>query len=88
MKRPDQIRKGPDQGLGGRVPPGQFVSRKFPVLTYGSNPQVDLDRWRLRVFGLVEEELEFDWDQFEELPWSRVEADFHCVTQWSALDNA
>ena len=87
MKRPDQIRKVPDQGAGDRVPPGQFVSRKFPVLTYGPTPRLDLDSWRLNIFGLVEEELEIDWDQFKALPWSAVEADFHCVTQWSALDN-
>ena len=87
MKRPDQIKQAPDQGQGERVPPGQFVSRKFPVLTYGPTPVIDLDKWRLRVFGLVENELEFGWDQFLELPWSKVEADFHCVTQWSALDN-
>ena len=87
MKRPDQIKAAPDQGRGERVPPGQFVSRKFPVLTYGSNPQVALDSWRLRVFGLVEEELELNWEQFKALPWSTVGADFHCVTQWSSLDN-
>ena len=87
MKRPDQIKAAPDQGRGERVPPGQFVSRKFPVLTYGSNPQVDLDSWRLRLSGLVKEELDLNWEQFKALPWSTVGADFHCVTQWSSLDN-
>ena len=87
MKRPDRIRAAPDQGMGERVPPGQFVSKKFPALTYGPTPNIDLDTWRLRVFGLVAHELELDWLRFKELPWSTVEADFHCVTQWSALDN-
>ena len=87
MKRPDQVKQAPDQGQGERVPPGQFVSKKFPVLTYGATPKVNLNTWTLRVFGLVEQEVELSWQQFSELPWSKVTADFHCVTQWSALDN-
>ena len=87
IKRPDQIKIAPDQGLGQKVPPGQFVSRKFPVLTYGPTPKIDLNTWRLRVFGLVEDDLELSWGEFKGLPWSTVEADFHCVTQWTALDN-
>ena len=87
MKRPDQIKKAPDQGRGDRVPPGQFVSEKFPVLTYGPTPKIDLASWRLRMVGLVENEMELDWEQFKALPWTIVGADFHCVTQWSALNN-
>jgi DMSO/TMAO reductase YedYZ molybdopterin-dependent catalytic subunit len=87
MKRPDQIKTAPDQGLGQRVPPGQFVSKKFPVLTYGSTPKVDLKTWKIRVFGLVEREIELDWEQFIQLGWTTINADFHCVTQWSSLDN-
>jgi len=87
LKRPDQIKEAPDQGMGDRVPPGQFLSNKFPVLTYGSTPKVDLDTWKFRVFGLVEQEVELNWDQFTKLTWTTVTADFHCVTQWSSLDN-
>ena len=87
MKRPDQLKVAPDQGMGDRVPPGQFRSNKFPVLTYGSTPKVDLDTWKFRVFGLVEQEVELTWDQFTKLTWTTVTADFHCVTQWSSLDN-
>jgi len=87
LKRPDQIKEAPDQGMGDRVPPGQFLSNKFPVLTYGSTPKVDLDTWKFRVFGLVEQEVELTWDQFTKLTWTTVTADFHCVTQWSSLDN-
>ena len=87
MKRPDQVKTAPDQGLGARVPPGQFVSKKFPVLTYGPTPKLDLNTWRLRVFGLVEQEKELDWEQFTQLGWDSFTADFHCVTQWSSLDN-
>jgi|TARA_B100000378_G_scaffold211620_1_gene174642 DMSO/TMAO reductase YedYZ molybdopterin-dependent catalytic subunit len=87
LKRPDQLKDAPDQGMGDRVPPGQFLSNKFPVLTYGSTPKVDLDTWKFRVFGLVEQEVELTWDQFTKLTWTTVTADFHCVTQWSSLDN-
>ena len=86
MKRPDQIKTAPDQGYGGRVPPGQFVTTKFPVLTYGPEPKVDINTWTIRVFGLVEQEVTLDWQQFAALPWQTLDADFHCVTQWSALD--
>ena len=86
-KRPDQVKKAPDQGRGEKVPPGQFVSKKFPVLTYGATPKIDLATWKFRIFGLVEGEVELNWEQFKALPVNTVDADFHCVTQWSALDN-
>ncbi|HZA21938.1 MAG TPA: sulfite oxidase-like oxidoreductase [Dehalococcoidia bacterium] len=87
LKRPDQVKTAPDQGRGERVPPGQFVSQKFPVLTHGSTPWVDLKTWKIRVFGLVEQEIELDWEEFTKLDWVAVAADFHCVTQWSSQDN-
>ena len=87
MKRPDQVRTAPDQGYGERMPPGQFVSKKLPVLTYGPTPKIEAADWRLRVFGLVENEVQLDWQGFTALPWTALRADFHCVTQWSALDN-
>ena len=86
MKRPDQIKTAPDLDPGSRVPPGQFFTTKFPVLTYGSTPKIKIESWRLRVFGLVDHEVELDWDAFASLRWKKVDADFHCVTQWSALD--
>jgi len=85
-KRPDQVKKIADQGYGARVPAGQYVTTKFPVLTYGSTPKIDLKIWTLRVFGLVEEPKEYTWEQFVGLGWTTITADFHCVTQWSALD--
>ena len=87
MKRPDQVKLAPDQGMGDRVPPGQFLSEKFPILTYGSTPEVNLETWKFRIFGLVEQEVELDWEQFTKLTWTTVTEDFHCVTQWSSLDN-
>ena len=87
LKRPDQVKTAPAQGKGDRVPPGQFLSKKFPVLTYGSTPQVNLQTWKIRIFGLVEREITLDWQQFTDLDWVTITADFHCVTQWSSLDN-
>ena len=76
-----QSRKGVD------VPPGQFVTDKFPVLTFGSTPRIDLDTWQFRIFGLVEEEVTLDWRQFNDLQKTELDAEFHCVTQWSKLQN-
>ncbi len=69
-----------------RIPPGQRLTDKFPVLHYGSVPQFDRATWDLKVFGLVEEPLAFSYDQFLELPATRIVADIHCVTTWSKLD--
>jgi DMSO/TMAO reductase YedYZ molybdopterin-dependent catalytic subunit len=86
LKGPDKIKQAP-RDENGRVPPGQFVTKKFPVLTYGSTPKIDLSTWRLRLWGLVEKEVTLNWEQFTKLPWTKLTADFHCVTQWSRLDN-
>jgi DMSO/TMAO reductase YedYZ molybdopterin-dependent catalytic subunit len=69
------------------VPPGQFITDKWPVLTFGTTPQIQLKNWRFLVFGLVEDEVELTWEQFLTLPQSSITADFHCVTQWTRLDN-
>jgi DMSO/TMAO reductase YedYZ molybdopterin-dependent catalytic subunit len=63
------------------------LTTKFPVLTYGPTPEVKLETWKFKVFGLVEQPLELNWEGFNQLPWTTITADFHCVTQWSALDN-
>lgn len=67
----------------GRVPPGQSLTLKFPVLHYGPVPERDLDEWTLRVFGLVERELSWTWEEFLQLPAEKVTCDVHCVTRWS-----
>ena len=72
---------------GAPAPPGQFVTEKFPVLTFGPTPRIDLSTWQFRVFGLVEEEITLDWEQFNALPQVTLDAEFHCVTQWSKLQN-
>ena len=69
------------------APPGQFVTEKFPVLTFGPTPRIPTADWQFRVFGLVEQELNLDWDQFNDLPQVALDSEFHCVTQWSKLQN-
>jgi len=69
-----------------RVPPGQRVTEKFPVLHYGSIPKSDPDTWDLRVFGLVEHPLTLSYTELLALPATRIVADIHCVTGWSKLD--
>jgi DMSO/TMAO reductase YedYZ molybdopterin-dependent catalytic subunit len=70
-----------------RLPPGQVLTAKWPVLTYGATPRVDTERWRLRCFGLVERELSWSWKEFLELPRVEIVSDIHCVTRWSRFDN-
>ena len=69
------------------VPPGQFTTEKFPVLTFGSIPVIDLNAWQLNVSGLVSNEISFNWRTICRLPKTTVIAEFHCVTQWSRLQN-
>ena len=78
----DSVRTGAQ-----RVPPGQYVTDKWPVLTYGDTPSVDTADWQLRIFGLVEEEVTWSWSEFQRLPRFELTADFHCVTRFSTLDN-
>ncbi len=77
----------PDTRREKRLPPGQTRTRKWPILHYGHVPTVSLDRWRLEIFGLVENVLTFTWPEFQALPRVKVYGDFHCVTRWSRLDN-
>ena len=69
-----------------RVPPGQYLTERFPVLTVGPNPKFDLSTWTLGVFGEVENPLEITWDELQALPHKDVTTDIHCVTRWSKLD--
>ena len=70
-----------------RLPPGQYITEKWPVLHAGSVPRYDdLSTWTLRVFGEVENELELTWEQLNGLPRSENQQDIHCVTRWSRFD--
>jgi DMSO/TMAO reductase YedYZ molybdopterin-dependent catalytic subunit len=76
-----------DPATAVRVPPGQVLTTKWPVLTYGLTPRFDPARWTFRCFGLVERELTWTWDEFLALPRATITSDVHCVTRWSRLDN-
>ena len=76
----------PDTLRSERVPPGQRLTERFPVLHYGRAPLISVSEWKLRIFGLVEEERTLDWKEFSALPKVRLNADIHCVTSWSKLD--
>jgi DMSO/TMAO reductase YedYZ molybdopterin-dependent catalytic subunit len=69
-----------------RVPPGQYVTDKFPVLHYGSVPRTDLETWDFKVFGEVDSPFTFRWDDFKLMPRKTVRTDIHCVTRWTKLD--
>jgi DMSO/TMAO reductase YedYZ molybdopterin-dependent catalytic subunit len=69
-----------------RLPPGQYLTEKWPVLHAGSIPDVDLATWTFRVFGEVESPVELSWEQFNELPRASNVQDIHCVTRWSRFD--
>ncbi|MCJ7667087.1 MAG: sulfite oxidase-like oxidoreductase [Anaerolineae bacterium] len=69
------------------IPPGQVVTSKFPVLHVGPIPTFDPQRWDFRIFGLVEEEVVFSYQEFMSLPKVEIVSDFHCVTRWSRLNN-
>ena len=71
-----------------RLPPGQYLTDKWPVLHAGDVPAADLATWTFRVFGDVENEVELTWEQFNELPRATNTQDIHCVTRWSKFDTS
>lgn len=71
----------------GRLPPGQSLTLKWPVLHEGSVPAFDPATWDFRVSGLVEAALRLSWNEFSKLAQSEILADMHCVTRWSRFDN-
>ncbi len=77
----------PDTRHANRIPPGQSRTRKWPVLHASYVPEIDPAKWRLRIFGMVKNDLVLTWQDFQALPRAKVFADFHCVTRWSRLGN-
>jgi DMSO/TMAO reductase YedYZ molybdopterin-dependent catalytic subunit len=69
-----------------RLPPGQYYTQRYPVLHVGDVPAVDLSSWSLRVFGLVDRERSFTWDELQAFETVEVTVDIHCVTKWSKFD--
>ncbi len=76
----EQVRKE------GRLPPGQAVTVKFPVLHYGPVPPFNPDTWEFRVWGEVLEPKQWSWQEFNQLPREHLKMDIHCVTGWSKFD--
>jgi DMSO/TMAO reductase YedYZ molybdopterin-dependent catalytic subunit len=70
----------------GRLPPGQSLTQKFPVLHYGPVPAIDTASWKLSVSGEVEREMSWNWEEFQKIPTMTVHTDIHCVTGWSKFD--
>lgn len=70
----------------GRLPPGQSLTQKFPVLHYGPVPKFNPATWDFRIFGEVEEEKRWNWETFNQLPRTEILMDLHCVTRWSKFD--
>jgi DMSO/TMAO reductase YedYZ molybdopterin-dependent catalytic subunit len=77
----------PDVQRDNRIPPRQALTRKWPILHYGTTPRFDRASWTFLVFGLVDRPWQCTYDEFLALPRVRVRADMHCVTRWSKLDN-
>lgn len=84
----DEKRLPPRRAERSRVPPGQEITRKWPVLDLGTQPLIPPDQWRLEVKGAIERPLSLDWNGFQRRATARIEADIHCVTAWTMLDNA
>lgn len=77
-----------DAAMAGRVPPGQVVTERFPILHEGEVPEYDMTNWSLRVFGEVNEEKVVSYAELLAMPQTKIVCDIHCVTRWSKLDTA
>jgi len=78
--------RGVPEGMDDRVPAGQYVTPKQPVMNMGFSPHLGTDAWSLEVIGLVENPIVLRWADFEALAQQQEVADFHCVTQWTRLN--
>ena len=71
-----------------RLPPGQYLTEKWPVLHAGTVPNTDVATWDLRVFGEVETPITLSWEEFTALATREITTDIHCVTRWSRFDTS
>jgi len=69
-----------------RVPPGQYVTTDFPVLSAGPTPHTPLTEWTFRIEGLIDQPVSWSWEEFKALPSREYVADISCVTKWTKLD--
>src|SRR3954470_2645379 len=76
-----------EKAVADRLPPGQYLTEKWPVLHYGNVPKVDLATWEFVIDGLVESPVKLSYQDFKKMPRSTVQHDVHCVTRWSLLDS-
>jgi DMSO/TMAO reductase YedYZ molybdopterin-dependent catalytic subunit len=83
------VQKVADAGYDpARLPPGQYLTEKWPVLHAGTVPKADLATWDLRVWGEVENPIELSWEELRALPATEITTDIHCVTRWSRFDTS
>ncbi|EMT52446.1 MULTISPECIES: sulfite oxidase-like oxidoreductase [Brevibacillus] len=91
MNKADRIKRmkvpAVDPALAKRLPPGQVLTERFPILHEGEVPVYDLQTWTLRVFGEVEREVTLGYEEIRAMPQSVLTCDIHCVTRWSRFDN-
>ena len=83
MRKVEEAGYDPD-----RLPPGQYLTEKWPVLHAGTVPNTDLATWDFKVFGVVESPLTLSWEELTALPAREVTTDIHCVTRWSRFDTS
>ena len=69
-----------------RIPPGQYLTNDFPVLSAGPTPYTPLDKWTFSIEGLVKEKVSWTWQDFLKLPMQKYVVDISCVTKWTHLD--
>jgi DMSO/TMAO reductase YedYZ molybdopterin-dependent catalytic subunit len=77
----------PDTLRANRIPPGQHLVERWPVLHHGSVPDIDKEKWKFKISGLIDEEIVLTLKEFMEPPQVEVFSDIHCVTTWSRLNN-
>ncbi|HTX90436.1 MAG TPA: molybdopterin-dependent oxidoreductase [Anaerolineales bacterium] len=86
IEGPDRRKEEQRIREAGRLPPGQALTLKFPVLHYGPVPPFNPASWDFRAWGEVEKETRWTWEEFNRLPRTQVTMDIHCVTRWSKAD--
>lgn len=79
-------RRQEDPALAGRLPPGQYLTTDFPVLSAGPTPHTPLEKWDFAITGDVDSPRRWNWAEFRTLPTETVTVDIHCVTKWSKFD--
>jgi len=75
-----------DDAAPGRLPPGQYLTNDYPVLSAGPTPRLDLDKWTFSITGEIDSPKSWTWKEFTALPTEMVTKDIHCVTKWSKFD--